>query len=458
MNSCNKIDISKIYKPIFQLGEYHKILVFKGGRGSGKTTGVVDSIVGRCISSKEKENMFIGRLTRTASDEAMYNILLESIEKYIRLGWFEKSHWKLNKKQFEFLPNGNVINITGFNELTIENIKSNNISLAWVEESARITRKTLDILTPSVRYGSKPTVVFSYNPQFINDPITIYAEQYQDSIIEHVNYDKNKYFKDNLSLVKEIENDNIKLDNGTMSIDEYEHKWLGKAMIESGDAFLLRTADVENCFKFISNDYTKNTIKMGVDVARYGDDFSVIVIRQGNKLKYIERYKNFDAFALSAEVMRLKNLHKVDYVMLDGDGLGAGTCDVLKNHFRLPFFEIHGGAQAKEFMKFKNAKTESYKRLADAVKLGFDMSILNNINTLRDNITQQLVYIPYKYSIQGQLQILPKEIIKNYLRQSPDEADALALTFANNETPELNHEIASINYEPIEYSESYDWY
>ena len=69
----------------------------------------------------------------------------------------------------------------------------------------------------------------------------------------------------------------------------------------------------------------QDPVVMGVDVARYGDDASVVCVRRGRDARTIEweRMRGRSTMDLVALVVRLKNEYKPDAIFVDGDGLGG---------------------------------------------------------------------------------------------------------------------------------------
>ena len=65
---------------------------------------------------------------------------------------------------------------------------------------------------------------------------------------------------------------------------------------------------------------------MGVDVARFGDDQSVIYYRQGRAAESqgMHTYRGVDTMTLAAEVARHAAEKRPDAIFIDGGGVGGG--------------------------------------------------------------------------------------------------------------------------------------
>jgi phage terminase large subunit len=106
-----------------------------------------------------------------------------------------------------------------------QNIKSTEgIDIAWVEEAQTVSKKSLEVLTPTVRKpGSQ--IIYTYNRLLEDDPVhtRLIVEGRPNTLIINVNYDiaiKYKMMPDNI--LNEINDDKEKRPA------LYKHKWLGQ--------------------------------------------------------------------------------------------------------------------------------------------------------------------------------------------------------------------------------------
>ena len=85
---------------------------------------------------------------------------------------------------------------------------------------------------------------------------------------------------------------------------------------------------------------------MGVDVARFGDDQTVIRIRVGRDARSIPpiKLRGADTMQVAAVVMQEAARHKVDAIFVDGGGVG-GVVDRLR-YLQQPVTEVNFGAKA----------------------------------------------------------------------------------------------------------------
>ena len=108
------------------------------------------------------------------------------------------------------------------NEQSIKSIEG--IDIAWVEEAQTVSKKSIDVLTPTVRKPNSK-IVYTYNRLLEEDPIhtRLVLEGRPDTIIINENYDiAIKYGMMPDVILKEIEDD--KKNRPGL----YKHKWLGE--------------------------------------------------------------------------------------------------------------------------------------------------------------------------------------------------------------------------------------
>ncbi len=168
---------------------------------------------------------------------------------------------------------------------------------------------------------------------------------------------------------------------------------------------------------------------IGVDVARFGDDDTVIVVRVNDTIPKIKRFHGLDGFEIHEQVAALVsycyetlNMSEV-YINVDSGGVGASPIDFLnRNGFAELVLGVNFGAKADDPTLYYNKRVEMWGRMRDWMKAG---SIPDD-NDLREELTAP----EYRYTPTGQIQLEPKEEIKERIGRSPDVADALALTFA----------------------------
>lgn len=177
------------------------------------------------------------------------------------------------------------------------------------------------------------------------------------------------------------------------------------------------------------NEYQHAARILGVDVAREGDDASVIFQRQGVAAMLDTKahvMRNVDSLFGAGTVSRLWESWGADACFVDGTGgFGSGWIDQLRTLGRSPV-SIHFAGKAND-PRYANKRAEMWFLMAEWIKAG---GAIPNVPGLAAELTTPT------FSFKGdQFLIEPKEQIKKRLGRSPDLADALALTFAHPVTP-----------------------
>jgi len=162
---------------------------------------------------------------------------------------------------------------------------------------------------------------------------------------------------------------------------------------------------------------------MGVDVARFGDDESVIHIRIGRDHATIPtlRFRGMDTMALAARVVEMAREHSVDAILIDGGGVGGGVVDRCRQ-LGLDVIEVNFGSKATQSGMF-NMRSQMWYNLKEALKAGVR---LPDDEDLRTDLTS----LEYGYTTNNLLKLESKDDAKKRGLSSPDLADAMALTYA----------------------------
>lgn len=172
-------------------------------------------------------------------------------------------------------------------------------------------------------------------------------------------------------------------------------------------------------------------VQIGVDVARYGDDRTVLFARQGVMAHRPEVMRHAHGSAVSAEIATLamamaKHYGTRQIVMDATGGWAAGARDVLVTAGYMPLeVQFHAPCPTKDGVpsQYRNRRAQMHFALSEWVKKG---GCLPNVPELVGELT-----VPtYTVREDGKFQIEAKDQVKERLGRSPDLADALALTFA----------------------------
>jgi len=192
----------------------------------------------------------------------------------------------------------------------------------------------------------------------------------------------------------------------------------------AGSSQFIPSDIVAGCRKYKAEGYGNLPKVLSVDVARFGDDQTVIGLRQGRKLTILARYRGKDTVQVAQYVIEFIEEHEPDATIVDGDGIGAGVIDTLNHRgFSKRLFEFHGGAQANDAAAYFNRRAEVWGLMRDWLKEGAEIPD-------EAEIESDLTGVQYGFSSKQQIQLERKEDMKKRGLSSPDNGDMLAMTFA----------------------------
>ncbi len=175
-----------------------------------------------------------------------------------------------------------------------------------------------------------------------------------------------------------------------------------------------------------SDQYDWSQKRIGVDVARFGDDRTVIFPRQGMAAFRPQVMRGAATTEIAARVAAGMYRWRCDATYVDDTGhWGHGVIDNL-NTIGLPCYPVqfHAPALSK---RYKNRRAEMWLTMADAIKGGMALPFI-------PEMIAELTVPTYTFN-GGQFMLEEKDQIKARLGRSPDLADGLALTYAVPDMP-----------------------
>ncbi len=173
---------------------------------------------------------------------------------------------------------------------------------------------------------------------------------------------------------------------------------------------------------------------LGVDVARFGPDYTSIAWRQGRCITKIEKRHGLSTMETAGWITELIRTQKPARINIDVGGVGGGVVDRLieqgygnvvnpvnfgSKPIVPPGLDEHGKPSGGAL----NRRGEMYQNLKDALQGRFRLPDL-------DSLMADLVAPGYRYDSSGKLVLESKVDVKKRLGSSPDEADAVALCFS----------------------------
>jgi len=192
----------------------------------------------------------------------------------------------------------------------------------------------------------------------------------------------------------------------------------------AGTTQFISTEVVHDCIKYECEDYEDFPKIFGVDLARFGDDQSVICIRQGRKVFDLIKWRNQDGMYSAGRIVEAIEEEDPQIVFIDGDGLGGPIIDRVRQLVDSELiFEVQNGLAADKAELYFNKRSEMWALTRDALKAKVDLP--NDVELEAD-----LTGPEYGFDPKNRIQIEGKKDMKKRGLNSPDCADALIMTYA----------------------------
>jgi hypothetical protein len=208
--------------------------------------------------------------------------------------------------------------------------------------------------------------------------------------------------------------------------DFFKVRVLGEFPSQSSLQFIGRELAIEAATRDLPNSRGEALI-IGCDIARFGDDSTVLFFRQGRDARTFPpiKLKGADTMQVASRIAEQANFfrnagHHV-LVAIDGGGVGGGVIDRLRaiGH---EVEEVQFGSRALDPRRFAQRRSELWGLMKDWLKVG----AIDNDQELVDDLTGP----EYGFTATEQVQLERKADMKARGLSSPDIADALAITFA----------------------------
>ena len=196
----------------------------------------------------------------------------------------------------------------------------------------------------------------------------------------------------------------------------------GEFPLQSANQFI-SSGDVAAARSYVAEGFESLPKLLVCDVARFGDDQTVIGLRQGRTFRILGKYRGIDTMQVAARILEADKAENADYIIVDGVGVGAGVVDRLRLSLGHKVIEFNGGSRAEDDATYANARAETWGRMRAALRAGFDLPA-------DDELESQLVAVEYGFTAKQQILLEKKETMKARGLESPDVADCLAMSFA----------------------------
>ena len=210
----------------------------------------------------------------------------------------------------------------------------------------------------------------------------------------------------------------------------------------AGSLQFIPTADVDEAMKREVYIDRAAPLLIGVDVARFGDDESVIYPRIGMDARSWApttakgRYRGLDTVQLTGKVIEyIRDFRKLGMecsgLFIDGGGIGGGVIDQLRA-LNYAVIEVKFGGGATDTNTYRYKSDEMWGLMKESIHNRLVLPALNEFCGI--DLRRQLTQRDFGYTLQGhKIHLETKKDMKDRLKgdaASPDIADALACTYA----------------------------
>lgn len=408
--------------------EDNKFVVFGGGAGGGKTWLICEWLMIKAIRYPNTR-WFIGRNELTRLMQSTY-VTFTKVAKHHKFEGF-KLNGKYNYIEF---GNGSRIDLLDVkknpSDPLYERFGSTEYTGGALEEAGEIDYGAFDVLKARVgrhmnkEYDIKPKILITCNPKKNWLYQTVYKPFKEGNLSPDFAFIQALY-NDNPHTAESYQEQLSSITDRTMK----ERLLYGNWEYENDSRALMTYDSIVDLF---TNTVlpTKNEKYLVADIARYGNDRSVITIWSDFVCTDIFIYEKQGVDVISAEIKRLlaERMIPFSHCLIDEDGIGGGVVDTLRGvkgfmANRQPFLNRFTGKPDN----FNNLKSQTHFIFADFVN-NHKIAIKCADETIKTQIIEELEVVRSKdIVVEGKLQVESKEVVKDLIGRSPDIADALVM-------------------------------
>lgn len=167
---------------------------------------------------------------------------------------------------------------------------------------------------------------------------------------------------------------------------------------------------------------------LSCDVARFGDDETVIGMRQGRKFQILGTYRGQDTVQTAERLIEFRDRERPDATIIDGDGIGGAVVDHLRHRGHGDgLFEFHGGTDPTDIQMWFNKRAEVWGAMREWLDNGGQIP---DDPDLARQLTSPTYFTAQGKVRHGSIALEHKEDLKKRGMPSPDKADCIAMSFS----------------------------
>ena len=207
----------------------------------------------------------------------------------------------------------------------------------------------------------------------------------------------------------------------------YKSKIMAEFPDEADNTFFSQSAIDKGIDTEIEEDFNTPAI-LGVDLARFGEDDSVVYVNRGGRCRRIGNWTKATSIESAQRIHGLAIETGATEVRIDAAGLGGPIVDqvVALAQDRYTVISMMGSAASPDNSRWMNARAYNFDSLREQL---FEGKV--DIDPDDKSLLDELLMIQYKFSAKGAIQIESKDDMKSRGVKSPDSLDALVYATVN---------------------------
>jgi len=347
------------------LDEPHRYKVAYGGRGSGKSWGFARALLALAI--KHKLRILCAREVQRSIKQSVHQLLSDQIQ---AMGFGQ--YYEVLENEIRCVS-GSQINFTGLANNTVESIKSfEGVDIVWVEEAQTVSKKSWDILIPTIRKPDSEIWV-TFNPDLDSDDTykRFVIDTPDNAKVVKVNWIDNPWFPKVL---------NAERLHSKATSDDYDNIWEGECKTAVDGAIYANEIREAQENKRITNVPYDPELKVHVVMdLGWNDSMSVILCQKGVSDLRIIKYIEDDHRTLDSYSAELKNLpYNWGQMYLPHDGqtkdfkYGTSAEEIMRRHgwdVRIvPRLDVESGIKLARINFHRCYFDKSTERLIECLK------------------------------------------------------------------------------------------
>jgi len=206
----------------------------------------------------------------------------------------------------------------------------------------------------------------------------------------------------------------------------YLSKVLGQFPKDGGNGFFTQ-ACINSALDTDIAENSELDMVMGVDIARWGVDESVIATNRGGRIRVEGSWGKCDLVDSARLIHKFAVENNAKEVRIDAAGVGGGVFDMLDrlDEFADAEYDLLGwdnGNSSPDIKQWSNKRAYSHDDLRTQMIEGkIDLDLED------EELIDQMQIISYKFTNRGGIAITPKEDMKTEMGGSPDRVDAVIM-------------------------------